>query len=67
MIFFYWYFIYLFYREFVVKILRFFLVCYNFYIQFVEVLDFKDQIMKLVSDIRVDVFIFNDVFNKYEI
>ena len=66
MILFHRYFIHLLYREFAAKIPRPFSVRYNPYTQSVEVMDSKDQIMKLASDIRADVSILNDALNKYE-
>ncbi|KAL9984135.1 hypothetical protein ACROYT_G006398 [Oculina patagonica] len=53
-------------REFAAKIPRPFSVRYNPYTQSVEVLDSKDQIMKLANDIRGDVSTLHDALSKYE-
>ncbi|CAH3147305.1 unnamed protein product [Porites lobata] len=53
-------------REFAAKIPRPFSVRYNPYTQSVEVLDSKDQIMKLTSDIRSDISTLHDALGKYE-
>ena len=53
-------------REFAAKIPRPFSVRYNPYTQSVEVLDSKDQIMKLANDIRGDVSTLHDALTKYE-
>lgn len=54
------------FREFAAKIPRPFSVRYNPYTQSVEVLDSKDQIMKLANDIRGDVSTLHDALSKYE-
>lgn len=54
------------FREFAAKIPRPFSVRYNPYTQSVEVLDSKDQIMKLANDIRGDVITLHDALSKYE-
>ncbi|KAJ7330171.1 hypothetical protein OS493_022690 [Desmophyllum pertusum] len=53
-------------RECAAKIPRPFSVRYNPYTQSVEVLDSKDQIMKLANDIRGDVCTLHDALTKYE-
>lgn len=54
------------FREFAAKIPRPFSVRYNPFTQSVEVLDSKDQIMKLANDIRGDVCTLHDALSKYE-
>ncbi|XP_022792215.1 phenylalanine-4-hydroxylase-like isoform X2 [Stylophora pistillata] len=53
-------------REFAAKIPRPFSVRYNPYTQSVEVLDSKDQIMKLANDIKGDVATLQEALGKYE-
>ena len=54
------------YREFAARIPRPFSVRYNPYTQSVEVLDSKDQILKLANDIRADVSTLQDALNKFD-
>lgn len=53
-------------REFAARIPRPFSVRYNPYTQSVEVLDSKDQILKLANDIRADVSTLQDALNKFD-
>lgn len=54
------------YREFAARIPRPFSVRYNPYTQSVEVLDSKDQILKLANAIRADVSTLQDALNKFD-
>ena len=53
-------------REFSARIPRPFNVRYNPYTQTVEVIDSKDQLVKLASDIRSDVSTLLDAIDKLE-